>query len=279
MLPNHLVPQVNNNLNLSDMAKKDKNSAALSWDDLVFETRNKEYGSYDLRKKFRKYLLIGFLISLFAVTSAIAVPYIKAITRKVEKQVVLEETTVEMADVQAEDESLVAPPPPPPAAAMEQQVKYAAPVIVDTVTEEVTMAIVDDVRETVTNEPVPETIEVAVEEEAAPAIEEEEPPFMFVEEDATFQGGDLNAFRDWVQQNLVYPPLAVENGIFGRVTVQFVVDSRGDVTDVTIVRGVDPSLDKETVRVIQSSPKWTPPRQGGRAVKQLFTIPVIFQLK
>jgi periplasmic protein TonB len=261
------------------MAKKDKNSAALSWDDLVFESRNKDYGSYDLRKKFRKYLLIGFLISLFAVTSGVAVPYIKAITRKVEKQVVLEETTVEMADVNAEDESLVAPPPPPPAAAMEQQVKYAAPVIVDTVTEEVTMAIVDDVKATVTNEPVPETIEVAVEEEAAPVIEEEEPPFMFVEEDATFQGGDLNTFRDWVQQNLVYPPLAVENGIFGRVTVQFVVDSRGDVTDVTIVRGVDPSLDKETVRVIQSSPKWTPPRQGGRAVKQLFTIPVIFQLK
>ena len=62
--------------------------------------------------------------------------------------------------------------------------------------------------------------------EDEPVIVEEEPAFVFVEEQATFQGGDINTFREWVQKNLVYPPVAVENGIFGRVTVQFAVNSR-----------------------------------------------------
>jgi protein TonB len=127
------------------------------------------------------------------------------------------------------------------------------------------------------NEPVPETIEVVAAEEEQ-VIVEDEPAFVFVEEQATFQGGTLDTFRDWVQKNLVYPPVAVENGIFGRVTVQFAVNSRGEVVDVKILRGVDPSLDKETIRVIMSSPKWGAAKQGGRAVKQQFVMPVIFQL-
>jgi protein TonB len=160
---------------------------------------------------------------------------------------------------------------------MEQQVKYQAPVVVDSATEDVQLAIVDDVKETTSNEPVPENIEVVKESE--PVIVEEEPAFVFVEEQATFQGGDINSFRDWVQKNLVYPPVAVENGIFGRVTVQFAVSSKGEVVDVKILRGVDPSLDKETIRVINSSPKWGAAKQGGRAVKQQFVIPVIFMLQ
>jgi protein TonB len=259
------------------MAKNTKSNAALTIEDLVFENRNKEYGAYDLRKKFRKYLLIGFLISVFGVSSGIAVPFIRALMAEGKATVLIEDTVAEMADVKTEDDMVAPPPPPPPPDAAVAQASYTAPVVVDTVTEEVALAIVDDVRETVSNEPVPETIEVVVEEE--PVIEEEEPPFMFVEEDATFQGGDINTFRQWVQENLVYPPVAVENGISGRVTVSFVVNAQGDVTNVNIVRGVDPALDKETIRVIQSSPKWTAPRQGGRAVKQMFNIPVIFQLK
>ena len=160
---------------------------------------------------------------------------------------------------------------------MQYQLKYTAPIVVDSVKEEVQLAIVDDVRETLSNEPVPETIEVVVEQESV--IVEDEPAFVFVEEQATFQGGDVGAFREWVQKNLVYPPVAVENGIFGRVTVQFAVNSRGEVTDVKILRGVDPSLDKETIRVIMSSPKWGAAKQGGRAVKQQFVIPVIFMLQ
>lgn len=107
---------------------------------------------------------------------------------------------------------------------------------------------------------------------------EDEAAFVFVEDPATFQGGDLNDFREWVQENLVYPEEAIENGIFGRVTVQFIVDSKGKVGDVMVLRGVDPLLDIETIRVLLSSPAWKPAKQGGLPVKQQFTIPVIFTL-
>lgn len=258
------------------MAEK-HNKQAATLEDIVFEHRNREYGSYALRKKYRRYLLIAFIISLFGISTAVAVPFIKAYMNKERSIVLVKETVAELQNVNTEEDIPPPPPPPPPPAAMEQQVKYTAPVVVDSVKEDVQLAIVEDVKETMSNEPVPETIEVAVEEE--PVIVEDEPAFVFVEEQATFQGGDVSTFRQWVQNNLVYPPVAVENGIFGRVTVQFAVNSRGDVVDVKILRGVDPSLDKETIRVIMSSPKWGPAKQGGRAVKQQFVIPVIFMLQ
>jgi protein TonB len=259
------------------MVKNADTNRAATLEDLVFENRNRAYGSYWLRQKHMKYLLIGFLISLFGLGSGIAVPFIKAYMNKDNTVVLVKETVAELQSVKQEDDIPPPPPPPPPPAAMEEQVKYTAPIVVDSVKEEVQLAIVDDVRETLSNEPVPETIEVVVEQESV--IVEDEPAFVFVEEQATFQGGDVGTFREWVQKNLVYPPVAVENGIFGRVTVQFAVNSRGEVTDVKILRGVDPSLDKETIRVIMSSPKWGAAKQGGRAVKQQFVIPVIFMLQ
>ncbi len=104
-------------------------------------------------------------------------------------------------------------------------------------------------------------------------------PFLVVEEPATFQKGDLSNFNAWVSQNVRYPQIAVEGQIYGKVYVQFVVNEIGKVEDVKVLRGVDPSLDAEALRVISSSPLWTPPRQGGRKVKQLFTLPVIFKLQ
>jgi protein TonB len=160
---------------------------------------------------------------------------------------------------------------------VEQQARYVAPVVVDSVKEEVQIAIVSDAKEVAVNEPVPEKIEVVVQEEAA--IEEEEPVFIIVEEPASFQGGDLNSFREWVEKNLEYPPVAAENGISGKVYVQFAVNSKGEVVDVKVLRGVDPSLDKESIRVIMSSPKWNPAKQGGRNVKQQFVIPLSFVLQ
>jgi protein TonB len=82
-----------------------------------------------------------------------------------------------------------------------------------------------------------------------------------------------------VSQHLDYPEIAKENGVSGRVMVQFTVNPNGTVSDVKVLRGVDPSLDKEAVRVIQSSPKWTPGKQRDRAVKVTYQFPVIFQLR
>ena len=110
-------------------------------------------------------------------------------------------------------------------------------------------------------------------------VEEEAIPFALVEEKPKFQGGDANAFSAWVAKNLNYPEIAKENGVSGRVMLQFTVNPNGTVSDVKVLRGVDPSLDKEAIRVVSSSPKWTPGKQRDRAVKVTYTFPVIFQLR
>lgn len=107
----------------------------------------------------------------------------------------------------------------------------------------------------------------------------EEPAFVIVEENASFQGGDVNTFRIWVQQNMVYPTAAAEAGISGRVIVQFSVNSKGFVCDARVLQGVHPELDKETIRAILKSPQWVPGKQGGKPVKQQFIIPLVFQLQ
>jgi protein TonB len=107
----------------------------------------------------------------------------------------------------------------------------------------------------------------------------EEPVFVVVEEMPTFRGGDVNYFREWVQRNVNYPDIAVENGIQGKVFVSFVVDKEGNVSDVDILRGVDPSLDDEVIRVVHSSPTWLPGKQRDVPVNVKFSITVNFQLQ
>ena len=118
--------------------------------------------------------------------------------------------------------------------------------------------------------------EVEVVEEA---VEEEAIPFQLVEEKPSFNGGDANEFSKWVNSKLVYPEIAKENGVQGRVTLSFTVEKDGSVTNVRVLRGVDPSLDDEAVRVVKSSPKWKPGKQRDRTVKVTYTFPVIFQLR
>ncbi|MFA7034595.1 MAG: energy transducer TonB [Bacteroidales bacterium] len=115
-----------------------------------------------------------------------------------------------------------------------------------------------------------------VEEEV---VEEEAIPFALVEEKPTFMGGDANTFTKWVNGKLVYPEIAKENGVQGRVTLQFTVNADGSVSNVIVLRGVDSSLDKEAVRIVSSSPKWKPGKQRERPVKVTYTFPVIFQLR
>ena len=119
-------------------------------------------------------------------------------------------------------------------------------------------------------------VEAVVEEEE---VEEEAIPFQLVEEKPKFQGGDANDFTRWVNSRLQYPEIAKENGVQGRVTLRFTVNADGSVSNVKVLRGVDPSLDQEAVRVVSSSPNWTPGRQRDRAVKVTYTFPVVFQLR
>lgn len=112
-----------------------------------------------------------------------------------------------------------------------------------------------------------------------PADDEEPIPFQLVKEKPSFQGGDANQFSKWVNQRLVYPEIARENGVQGRVTLQFTIRKDGSITNVKVIRGVDPALDKEAVRVVSMSPKWTPGMLNGRVVSVIYTFPVIFQLQ
>lgn len=108
---------------------------------------------------------------------------------------------------------------------------------------------------------------------------EEDPiPYQQVEDKPSFMGGDANAFSVWVNQHLEYPEIAKENGVQGRVTLQFTVEIDGSITNVSVLRGVDASLDNEAVRVVSSSPKWTPGKIDGSPVRVTYTFPVVFQL-
>lgn len=115
---------------------------------------------------------------------------------------------------------------------------------------------------------------IAAEEEAIDAI-----PYALVDQKPRFQGGNAGTFSQWVNQHLRYPYDAHKNGIQGRVTLQFSVGTDGTVSEVKVLRGADPSLDKEAVRVVSSSPKWTPGKHNDKPVKVTFTFPVIFRLK
>ncbi len=108
--------------------------------------------------------------------------------------------------------------------------------------------------------------------------EEEEEIFVVVENQPEFPGGQA-AMMKFLSENIKYPVIAQENGIQGRVICNFVVERDGSITDVQVVRGVDPSLDKEAVRVIQSMPKWKPGMQRGKPVRVRFTLPVVFRLQ
>ncbi|WP_018339235.1 MULTISPECIES: energy transducer TonB [Butyricimonas] len=103
----------------------------------------------------------------------------------------------------------------------------------------------------------------------------EEDVFQVVEDMPTFPG-DINK---WLGKNVKYPVIAQENNIQGRVTVQFVIEKDGSITDVKVLRGVDPSLDKEAVRVVKSMPKWKPGKQRGKPVRVSYTVPINFRLQ
>ena len=116
---------------------------------------------------------------------------------------------------------------------------------------------------------------IAMEEEE----EEEAEVFFIVEDMPKFQGGTLENFRNYIQESIQYPAIAMENGISGTVYVNFVVNTKGEITAINIVRGVDPSLDNEVIRALKAAPKWEPGKQRGKPVSVSMAIPVKFILQ
>ena len=211
---------------------------------------------------------IGFVIALLAVLFAFDYS-------SKEKKVATLET--ETAAVEVEDMiPITQETPPPPEAAPKIPILSDQIDVVDDnikIDDNMFQNLEDDANSGVE---IMDYIESAPEEET---IEEEAIPFQLVEEKPSFNGGDANEFSKWVNSRLVYPEIAKENGVQGRVTLQFTVNADGSVSNVKVLRGVDSSLDKEAVRVVSSSPKWKPGKQIDRAVKVTYTFPVIFQLR
>lgn len=108
--------------------------------------------------------------------------------------------------------------------------------------------------------------------------EEDVEVFYIVETMPQFQGEGIEAFRAYIQKNVTYPQLALENGISGIVYVSFVINRRGELTNISILRSVDPSLDEEVIRALKAAPKWEPGKQRGKPVNVSFSIPIRFIL-
>ena len=216
----------------------------------------------DLRRYSGLFLEIGFVVALCAVLGAFS-------------YTVREKNTAgfgELEDVDFEDEIIpitrqqeITPPPPP-------EVPKAAEVI-NIVEDDVE---IDDELDIADVEADQET-EVAIVEMTEEEEEEEAEVFFIVENMPEFPGGDL-ALRKYIADNVKYPEIAKENGLSGKVFVQFVINQKGEVQDVKIARGVDPALDKEAIRVVQGLPKWKPGSQRGKPVKVSYTVPINFQL-
>jgi protein TonB len=109
------------------------------------------------------------------------------------------------------------------------------------------------------------------------SVKEEKLQYQEVDVKPSFNGGDANQFAVWVAENIVYPEVAKNNGVTGRVVLQFVIEKDGSVNDVKVLRGVDPALDAEAVRVVSMSPKWSPGMEDGKPVRVSFTFPLIFR--
>jgi periplasmic protein TonB len=252
---------------------------APSFDDIVFEIRNKEYGAYKLRKKYSRTMIVALLIGILIIGTAIVTPYLNAKAAETRKQRAERQVEIKLENLDQPNEQVAPPPPPPPPPAdVVQQQKYVPPEVVDSIKPEdmVQLMTADQATESVKNEEVVEVVEAPKEEVQEEEAEPE--PFVVVEEMPMFPGGDA-ALLKYIGENTQYPEVAKENNIQGRVIVRFCVTSKGGVSQVSILKGVDPELDAEAIRVVNTLPTFKPGKQGGRAVPVWFSVPITFTLK
>jgi len=221
----------------------------------------------DLEGKKGIFLEIGFVIALGLLLSAFNW---KTNTKVEEGFVITQEEQVEEEIIPITQQMMKPPPPPPPAPKLTD--------LIEIVEDELN---IDDELEI-------EDVEADVENknnynfdyDGADYGDNEDSGeadiFQVVEDMPQFPGGSV---QKWLQKNVKYPMIAQENNIQGKVFVQFVIEKDGSVSDVKIARSVDPSLDKEAIRVIKAMPKWKPGKQRGKPVRVSYTVPINFQLQ
>lgn len=268
------------------------------WADIVFQGRNKVYGAYQLRRGTGKRNIWSMVF--VAAVAAVAYLGLAAYNSYQAAQKAKFEAEMEASLIETKKQAKVEKKTEAPKVEQVQKVEkvkssiaFTPPVIKkdSEVKPEEEMKTQDELKETKTaigafdvkgNDEAGGTVLKAVEEIATPEPPKQEAEqnkvFDVVEQQPQYPGG-MGALNQWLGSNIKYPAMAAENGIEGRVIVQFVVERDGSVSGVHVVRGVDPSLDKEATRVVSAMPKWIPGKQNGSAVRVKYTVPVTFRLQ
>lgn len=260
------------------------------WCNIVFEGKNKEYGAFELRKQsVRRHIRSLIMVITFFLLALFLPQLIKSvIPEKKEKMVdVTSLVDLKIEQPKVKNEIIIEVPPSP---IIKNSIKFTPPVVKPD--EEVA-----DDEQVKTQESLNESkIKISVadvvgnddtEDETEPSTlddnraitgENTDSTFVVVEQMPVFPGGE-QALRNWINTHIKYPYLAAENGIEGKVYVQFVVDKDGNVCCAKISRSSDPALEQEALRVVNSLPRWNPGRQRGDPVKVAYTVPINFILK
>lgn len=266
------------------------------WCDMIFDGKNKNYGAYQLRKTSSKRHVTAFITAIIFVGAVAAIPsFLNAVKPKNEKGIGIDEvfkiselvTPKEEVTQQEIIKQEVVPPPPPKLAT----IQFTPPIITEDskVSEEREMKNMEELVEKkdfavsfIDQEGVNTKDAVAPEElrEHQKIVEviEPEKPYEHVEQMPQYPGGNTELMR-FISSSIRYPAIAAESNIQGQVVIRFVVTKQGKVSDVKVLRTLDPSCDNEAVRVVKSMPQWIPGMQNGQPVAVYYTLPVRFKLQ
>ena len=271
------------------MAKEiDLNSQ--EWCDLVFEGKNKSYGAFYMRKSSSKRHIYAFVLCILFV---VFVAFLPSLIETVKKNLIPKEAMTEktvLSDLKLEDqlkeEQIIHKEQAPPPVPLKSTIRFTPPVIADAseVSDEDQMKSQEDLmqskvtisRQDVVGNDEEHGVDIADLQEHKVIVEDK--PLYGVEQMPQFPGGEEELFK-FISDNLHYPAAASELGIEGRVTIRFVVSKTGAVTNVEVIRGLDPACDKEAIRVVKMMPNWIPGRQNGRNVPVYYTLPILYKLQ
>ena len=254
-----------------------------NFDDLVFEHRNRDYGAYQLRKRYPRVLFAAILISIAIAATVVFIPFLFRSKQEIAFGGGRGGVMISLENLAPPEEQIFIPPaapPPPQPERMQEMIEYIPPVVVDSILpNEATLLSAEDILSSVDSE-ITDVAGYGFGEGSGSGPgsgggDLEEPLFQ-VEVMPSFRGADLSKFREWVGKRTNYPQAAIQNKIRGTVYLTFIVEKDGSVSSVTILKGVHPLLDNEAVKVISESPKWTPGLQRGQPVRVRFQIPLSF---
>jgi protein TonB len=250
-------------------------------DEIVFEKRNKIYGAYILRKMYDKQVIKALMLSVAILIAGLAYPFVLSYTTNGGGNHTWIETEVEvMGTVKPPAEKIELPKAPPENSEIQKQVRFVPPIVVNEEVIDDGFINQDFLNQTSVNDPVDINIGKFIEKQSdiiAIPIETQE-TFINTEEMPYYPGGETERHR-FLAENIQYPLQASELNIQGTVYLQFVVDSKGNITDAKILRGIGGGCEEEALRVIKMMPQWHPGRQNGKSVRVLYTMPVSFKLQ